>query len=124
MVTLCRYHHRELHKGSFFLSLKPEHINQVPLKLNSKPERFSERLCFSKVDRYFDAPFNRSEDFVIAANPAKFTCACCDAAELGKTIPRLIYNAIDEKTAVTKWAGESMDLGMAIDGLLAAKKIT
>jgi hypothetical protein len=124
LVTLCRYHHRELHKGSFFLSLKPEHINQVPLKLNSKPERFSERLCFSKVDRYFDAPFNRSEDFVIAANPAKFTCACCDAAELGKTIPRLIYNAIDEKTAVTKWAGESMDLGMAIDGLLAAKKIT
>ncbi len=117
LVTLCRYHHRELHKGSFYLCLKPE-----AMKADSKPERFVERLCFSKVDRFFDAPFNRSEDFAIAANPAKFICACCDSTELGKTIPRLIYNAIDEKTAVTKWAGESMDLGMAIDGLLAAKK--
>jgi hypothetical protein len=34
----------------------------------------------------------------------------------------MIYNAIDEKTAVTKWAGESMDVGMAIDGLLKAGK--
>jgi hypothetical protein len=78
----------------------------------SKPQRFAERLCFSKSDRYVDTPFNR-------ANPTKFTCAYCDSTELGKTIPRLIYNAIDEKTAVTKWAGESMDLGMAIDGLLS-----
>jgi hypothetical protein len=91
LVTLCRYHHRELHKGSFFLSVKPETEQTAA----SKPQRFAERLCFSKVDRYFDAPFNRSEDFVIAANPAKFTCACCDSTELGKTIPRLIYNAID-----------------------------
>ena len=118
LVTLCRYHHRELHKGSFYLCLKPETVQSA----DSKPERFAERLCFSKVDRYFDAPFNHSDDFIIAANPAKFTCASSDSAELGKTIPRLIYNAIDEKTAVTKWAGESMDLGMAIDGLLSAKK--
>ena len=111
LVTLCRYHHTELHKGSFFLSLKPEAQNSV---------RFAERLCFSKVDRYSDAPFNRSEDFVIAANPAKFTCACCDFSDLGKTLPRLIYNSIDEKTAVTKWAGEGMDLGMAVEGLLSA----
>ena len=112
LVTLCRYHHRELHKGSFFLSLKPE----------STSKRFVERLCFSKVDRYFDSPYNRSEDYVIAANPAKFTCACCDPSDLSKTLPRLIYNSIDEKTAVTKWAGEGMDLGMAVDGLLNAGK--
>jgi hypothetical protein len=72
-------------------------------------------------------PFNRAhnnkiDDQVIAANPAKLTCACCDSSELGKTIPRLIYNAIDEKTAVTKWAGESMGVGMAIDGLMRAGK--
>jgi hypothetical protein len=113
LVTLCRYHHRELHKGSFFLSVKPE----TPSK------RFVERLCFSKIDRYFDALFNRTDDYVIAANPAKFTCACCDSSgssDLGKTLPRLIYNSIDAKTAVTKWAGEGMDLGMAVDGLLNA----
>ena len=113
LVTLCRYHHRELHKGSFFLSLKPD-------LETDKPVRFAERLCFSKVDRYFDAPYNRTEDYVIAANPAKFTCACCDPPELGKTIPRLIYDSIDKNTAITKWTGESMDVGMAIDGLLNA----
>ena len=118
LVTLCRYHHRELHKGTFFLSLKPETQNSV---------RFVERLCFSKVDRYFDAPFNRSKDFVIAANPAKFTCACCDdsaleASALEKAVPRTIFHAIDKNTAVTKWAGEAMDLGMAIDGLLNTGK--
>ena len=111
LVTLCRYHHRELHKGSFFLSLKPETQNSV---------RFVERLCFSKVDSYFDSPFSRTEDYVIAANPAKFTCACCESSDLSKTLPRLIYNSIDEKTAVTKWAGEGMDIGMAIDGLLSS----
>lgn len=115
LVTLCRYHHRELHKGSFFLLLKPD-------LETDKPVRFVERLCFSKVDRYFDSPFSRTEDYVIAANPAKFTCACCNSSDLGKTIPRLIYNSIDEKTAVTRWAGEGMDIGMAIVGLLSTSK--
>jgi len=116
LVTLCRYHHRELHKSTFFLSVKPASTN---IK-GDKPIRFAERLCFSKVDRYFDSPYNRTEDFVIAANPAKFTCACCDPSELGKTLPRLIYDSIDKNTAITKWTGESMDVGMAIDGLLSA----
>jgi hypothetical protein len=119
LVTLCRYHHRELHKGSFFLSVKPQaQVLASKSSKDDKPVRFVERLCFSKVDRYFDSPFNRSEDFVISANPAKFTCACCDFSELEKSLP----SGIDEKTAVTKWAGESMDVGMAIDGLLSAGK--
>lgn len=128
LVTLCRYHHRELHKGSFFLSVKlEEHVLAAKKLKDDKPVRFVERLCFSKVDRYFDAPFNRSEEFVIAANPAKFTCACCDesildAQVLENAVPRIIFRAIDEKTAVTKWAGESMDIGMALDGLLSAGK--
>jgi hypothetical protein len=118
LVTLCRYHHRELHKGSFFLSVKLEaHVPAAKEPKYDKPVRFVERLCFSKVDRYFDSPFNRSEDFVIAANPANFTCACCDFSELEKSLP----SGIDEKTAVTKWTGESMDIGMAIDGLLIVK---
>lgn len=128
LVTLCRYHHRELHKGSFFLSLKPASINAI----GNKSVRFAERLCFSKVDRYFDTPFNRSEasqsnKSVIVANPAKFTCACCDesvldAQVLEKAIPKTIFHAIDKNTAVSKWTGESMDVGMAIDGLLSAGK--
>jgi len=55
LVTLCRYHHRELHKGSFFLSVKPEaHVLAAKKLKDDKPVRFVERLCFSKVDRYFD----------------------------------------------------------------------
>jgi len=111
LVTLCRYHHRELHRGKFFISVKPE---------SEVLERFADRLCFSTVDRYFDSPFNRTEDFVIAPNPAKFTCACCDDSVLKKILPRAVYDGIDEKTAVTKWQGEGMDLGMAIEGLISA----
>lgn len=116
LVTLCKYHHTELHKDSLYLSLNPISTNSA----TDKPVRFAERLCFSKVARYFGAPFNRTDYFVIAANPAKFRCACCDSSDLGKTLLRLIYNSIDEKTAVTKWAGEGMDLGMAVEGLLGA----
>jgi hypothetical protein len=126
LVTLCRYHHKELHKGSYYLSLKPALTNAK----DDKPIRFAERLCFSKVDRYFDAPFNRlscvkEKDYIIAANPAKFTCACCDDSVetnqlLEKAIPSPIFHKIDNSTAVTKWAGERMDLGMAIEGLLNA----
>jgi hypothetical protein len=111
LVTLCRYHHRELHRSKFFISVKPE---------SEVLERFVDRLCFSTVDRYFDSPFNRSKDFVIAPNPAKFTCACCDDSVLKKTLPREIYDGIDENTAVTKWQGEGMDLGMAIESLISA----
>jgi len=109
LVTLCRYHHRELHKGNYFLCLKPE---------TDSPQRFADRLCFSKVDRYFDAPFNRSDEFVIAPNPATFTCACCDASVLEKALLPSIYHSINANTAVTGWLGEQMDLSMAVDGLI------
>jgi len=128
LVTLCRYHHRELHKGSFFLSVNPAGNNVT----TGKPKRFVERLCFSKVEKYWNAPFNRlqQDKNIIAANPAMFTCACCDSSErcseigseLKDAIPNEIYHSIDEKTAVTKWAGEQMDLGMTIDGLLNDRK--
>jgi hypothetical protein len=118
LVTLCRYHHRELHKGKFFISVKPEFKKSEQNEL----KRFVDRLCFSTVDRYFDSPFNRSKDFVIAPNPAKFTCACCGDSVLEKSLPRAIYDGIDENTAVTKWQGERMDLGMAIEGLISVNE--
>ena len=82
--------------------------------LERKPEtntvqRFADRLCFSKVDRFFDAPFNRSDKFVIAANPATFNCACCDSSVLAKALSPSIYQSINAKTAVTGWLGEQMD---------------
>ncbi|MBL4871799.1 MAG: DUF222 domain-containing protein, partial [Robiginitomaculum sp.] len=121
LVTLCRYHHRELHRGKFFLAVKP----LLKIQLSEEPVRFADRLCFSTMDRYFDAPFNRpplrsKEDQVIARNPAKFTCACCRVDELEASLPRSVYAEIDATTAVTKWLGEGMDLGLAVEGLLVA----
>ena len=91
LVTLCKYHHRELHKGKFFLSV------------NSELGRFADRLCFSTVDQRRMLP-----------NPVEFSCACCGFDVLEKILPP----TIDKNTAVTKWLGEHMDLGMAVDGLL------
>ena len=124
LVTLCRYHHRELHKGSFYLTLKPS-INNTAAKTD-KPTRFAQRLCFSKVEKYWKAPFNQKADTIIANNPAEFTCAHCQEYEqtedlkdsLKQAIAKDIHQTINEKTAVTKWAGEQMDMSMTIDGLL------
>jgi len=105
LVTLCKYHHRELHKGQFFLSVNKESVNSEPVV--SKARRFADRLCFSSMDQRRMLP-----------NPVEFSCACCGFDVLEKTLPP----TIDKNTAVTKWAGESMDLGMAIDGLLLRLK--
>jgi hypothetical protein len=121
LVTLCRYHHRELHRGKFFLAVKPLSVNQEAHSGGvNEPQRFVDRLCFSTVER---SSFMSKHKHVIACNPAKFSCVCCgdsllDGRELKQALPQAIYEGIDAKTAVTKWAGERMDLGMAVDGLL------
>jgi hypothetical protein len=107
LVTLCRYHHRELHRGKFFLAVKPLSVKQA--------SRFADRLCFSTVRSSF---MNKPQQ-VIAQNPAKFL----GAGELKQALPRAIYEGIGANTAVTKWLGERMDLGMAVDGLLRVSRI-
>jgi hypothetical protein len=107
LVTLCRYHHRELHRGQFFLTVKPLSVNQA--------SRFADRLCFSTVRSSF---MNKPQQ-VIAQNPAKFL----GAGELKQALPRAIYEGIGANTAVTKWLGERMDLGMAVEGLLRVSRI-
>ena len=103
LVTLCKYHHRELHKGKYFLSVKP-------LSTNSKPKRFADRLCFSTME-----PSQRR----MLPNPVEFSCACCGFDELEKSLLDSGLK-IDANTAVTQWQGEQMDLGMAVEGLMAA----
>jgi hypothetical protein len=107
LVTLCRYHHRELHRGKFFLAVKPLSVKQA--------SRFADRLCFSTVRSSF---MNKPQQ-VIAQNPAKFL----GAGELKQALPRAIYEGIGANTAVTKWLGERMDLGMAVEGLLSVSRI-
>jgi hypothetical protein len=122
LVTLCSYHHRELHKGNFSLEVKPT-PNNKKYKKYKKPVRFAERLCFTTVDRY------SNKTRIIVANPVNFsgadTCDDCGFDDCGfddfkQSLPKTVYNGIDATTAVTKWLGERMDIGMAIDGLLRA----
>jgi hypothetical protein len=107
LVTLCKHHHRELHKGKYFLSVKP-------LSTNSKPERFADRLCFSTMEQ--SQGLNKNHHRMLP-NPVEFTCACCGFDELEKNLLKSGLK-IDANTAVTKWQGEQMDLGMAVDGLI------
>ena len=120
-MTLCRYHHRELHRGAFFLSVK----SSAKPSVNSKAAHFRERLCFSTMEDDLNSPINcfaktGSPKHVIAPNPATFTCACCDFSEFEKRLADDVSEVITAQTAVTKWTGERMDLNMAMDGLLWA----
>jgi hypothetical protein len=105
LVTLCGYHHRELHKDKFSLAVNQE---------AKQPVRFADRLCFTTVDRY------SNKTRVIAANPAKRNCDGCGFDDFEMSLPAAVYDGIDANTAVTKWLGERMDMGMTIDGLLGA----
>ncbi len=119
LVTLCRYHHRELHRGKFLLAVKPLSIKQESHSGGgNEPQRFVDRLCFSTVEQ---SSFMGKQKQVITQNPAKFSCACC-GDELKASLPRTIYDGIGANTAVTKWLGERMDLGMAVDGLLKSNQ--
>lgn len=109
LVTLCRYHHRELHRGHFFLSVKPATENSDTE--GAAALRFSERLSFSRGGLHVNGqPFKEGE-VVIEGHPA---CAVHASNEL----PWSICRGIGVETAVTRWQGERMDLSMAVEGLL------
>ena len=101
LVTLCSFHHRELHRGHFFLSIEPEGLGK-----QFSERRFSERLVFSRGDHGF-----KEGEAVIAGNPA---CVVHSSSEL----PWAFRRDVSTGSAVTRWQGERMDLGMAVDGLL------
>ena len=87
---LCRHHHRELHKGVFLI--KAEQSKFVFTTANGK----------SMVQSLYPQFANST-----ATEPSS------------KEFFDHQWPLIDSKTAVTKWAGEVMDYGMAVDGLIA-----
>lgn len=89
LVTLCRFHHQQLHRGVFNLSLGP-----------AKPgQHFSERLAFTCSGK------------VLETHP------CCHI-DAHKPLPWPFCNDVAISTAVTHWQGERMDLGLAVEGLI------
>ena len=106
LVTLCRYHHRQLHKGNFYLSVKPD--SGV---LKGENSRFADRLVFSRCREGLKGKSFAEGESVIEANP---TFRVHSSTEL----PWSICKNMGIKTAITRWLGEHMDLEMAVNGLL------
>ncbi len=116
LVTLCRYHHRELHRGQFFLSLKAEAVDSGLNDSKKGKSRFAERLCFSRAGTGFDGHVYKEGEVVIEANPRN------PVAARGVVLPGSVIGRVGISSAVTRWLGERMDLGMAVDGLLGASR--
>jgi len=116
LLTLCKFHHRELHRGKFFLSLKPVVSDSEAGKSKVRKLRFAERLCFSRVGMGSNGLPYKEGEVVIAANPR-------NPVVLGdKRLPGSIIGRVGFGSAGTRWLGEPMDLSMTIDGLLGASQ--
>ena len=92
LVTLCRYHHRQLHSGSFSIrALKTPAGQQLEFTTPSG----------RKIDSSLFPQFPR-----VSAETSRRTLVA-------------IAPEVDAMTAVTQWRGEDCDYGMVVDGLLA-----
>jgi hypothetical protein len=91
LVTLCRYHHRHLHRGSFSIR-----VVETPGE---------QQLIFS-------TPGGRAiESSVFPQFPGVSAEASAEALSFAAP-------AVDAGTCVTQWRGEDCDYGMAVEGLL------
>jgi hypothetical protein len=92
LVTLCRYHHRQLHSGNYFISVDRESGNSIlrfitPSGATIKTSYYPQ---YPKV-----------------------------SAESSSRALQALAPSVDFETAITKWRGESCDYGMTVDALLA-----
>jgi hypothetical protein len=91
LVTLCRYHHRQLHQGGFNITVEKSDEEQ--------------QLVFStpsgrKIESSFFPQFQN------------------DSAESFSDTVNTMAPDVDPTTSITRWTGEDCDYGMVIDGLL------
>ena len=109
LATLCRFHHRQLHLGEYTVTHQPETTHQSEVTHPGETSTLAEESTeFIFTDRQgniirptFRPQFNY-QDHVSA-----------EILSIEKYRPE-----IDSSTCKTKWRGEGMDYGMAIDGLL------
>ena len=91
LLTLCRHHHRQLHRGSFTISVHRNEANRELL---------------------FSTPSGRTIE------TSYFPQFPDVSAETSAGVWDRIAPDVDAGTCVTRWRGEDCDYGMAIDGLL------
>jgi hypothetical protein len=92
LVTLCRYHHRQLHKGHYRIEVKRMAAEQQLL---------------------FSTPSGRK---IETSYFAQFPDV---SAETSGSALTAIAPRVDSSTCVTKWRGEDCDYSMAVEALLA-----
>lgn len=92
LVTLCRYHHRQLHSGSFSISKVTTGSGGQELQFTTPSGREIESSVFPQFKNV--------------------------SAETSRAALRAIAPEVDSKTAVTQWRGEDCDYGMVVEGLL------
>ena len=101
-LKLCKFHHRGEHAGLFTIE-----------RLGSNGERLSTQ---SKA-HIKTLVFKTRKGKVMEQNPH---LPKCDSA---KEFFQQQWPNINMKTATSKWLGEIMDYGMAVEGLLQKRKV-
>jgi hypothetical protein len=102
LVLLCRYHHRQVHEGGVTIQVLNDGVLRFTVKTgHSFVSLVPARDAADRTDHH-----HASND-VIRGNWSQLVA---NLAESGTTIT--------PDTAVTRWRGERMDYGMAIDALL------
>jgi Domain of unknown function (DUF222)/HNH endonuclease len=91
LVTLCRYHHRQLHRGSYRISLNRTGVGQE--LLFSTPSGGT--IEISHFPQFPDV-----------------------SAETSRSVLAAIAPKVNATTAITHWRGEDCDYGMAVEALL------
>ena len=110
LVTLCRYHHRELHRGEYRI----EHGTDGELIFMGAQQR---AIPPAIHPQFGDEPDSGgAADTTDTAGATTTTAA--DRLEQLQAEHRERGVKIDKSTAVTRWAGERMDYSTAIEWLL------
>jgi Domain of unknown function (DUF222)/HNH endonuclease len=91
LVTLCRYHHRQLHRGSYNISVNSTGAGQ---------------------DLLFSTPSGRTIEI------SHFPQFPDVSAETSRSALAAIAPKVNATTAITHWRGEDCDYGMAVEALL------
>jgi hypothetical protein len=102
LVLLCRYHHRQVHEGGVAVQV----LNDGALRFTVKNGRSFD----SQVPARDVAGRSGSHHTSTDVTRGNWSQLVADLAESGATIT--------PDTAVTRWRGERMDYGIAIDALL------
>ena len=131
LVTLCRYHHRELHRGEYriersaggeliFMDTQQQAIPPaLHPQFGDEPGSGGAAGTTDTSDATADAPDTADTPDVTAdASATPVTTTAADRLEQLQAENRERGVEIDESTAVTRWAGERMDYSTAIEWLL------